>query len=77
MTEQDRACRANENSIAGRLYPRLHRLMKLRKEIPAFAGNTTDIIDSGNEHVLAYARRYNGRRVLVLANFAFEPEHRG
>jgi amylosucrase len=69
MTEQDRACRADESSIAGRLYPRLHRLMKLRKEISAFAGNATDIIDSDNTHVLAYARHYNGRRVLILANF--------
>ncbi|MCG8349200.1 MAG: alpha-amylase family glycosyl hydrolase, partial [Chloroflexales bacterium] len=69
VTEQDRASRVDESSIAGCLYPRLHRLMKLRKEISAFAGNATEIIDSGNEHVLAYTRCYDGRRVLVLANF--------
>jgi len=63
------ARRADEDSIQGQVYTRLCRLIKLRKENPAFGGGETEIIDPGTPHVFGYARQFKGERVLVLASF--------
>ncbi len=64
------ARRTDVNSIEGRIYTRLRRLIVLRKESPAFGGGETEIIDTGNPHVLGYVRRYEGERILILASFS-------
>lgn len=62
--------RNNEETVEGRLYGRLKRLVELRKGNPAFAGEELDVMLTGNEHVLGYVRQAGGQRVLVLANFS-------
>jgi amylosucrase len=69
------ARRTDRNSIEGRIYTRLRRLIELRKENPAFANGETEIIGTGNPHVFGYVRRGEGQRVLVLACFT-EQEQR-
>ena len=64
------ARRADPESVAGRVYDGLARLIGLRKGRQAFAGGATDIIDTGNGHVFGYVRRHDDDRVLVLANFS-------
>jgi glycosidase len=69
------ARRSDEDSVQGRVYARLRRLIDLRKENPAFAGGETDFIDTGNPQVFGYVRQHEGQRVLVLASF-IETEQR-
>jgi amylosucrase len=62
--------RHNRDTIPGRIYSQLHTLIALRKAHPAFAGVTSDIIETRNGHVFGYVRQHAGERVLCLANFS-------
>jgi amylosucrase len=42
----------------------------MRKAHPVFAGHETEIIDTGNPHVLGFLKVQAGDRVLALANFS-------
>ena len=75
-TDWDRvAQRSAEHTIEGRLFARMQHLIGLRKENPACGGGETEIIDTGNPHVLSYVRQHQGQRMVVLANFS-EQEQR-
>jgi len=63
------ARRRDPDSVEGRIYGGLARLIRLRKESPALAAGETDVLDTGNGHVFGYARHHEGQRVLALANF--------
>ncbi len=69
------ALRADEDTVEGRLFGRLRRLIELRKENPACGGGETEIIDTGNPHVFGYVRQHGGQRMMVFANFS-EQEQR-
>ena len=69
------ARRADESTLEGQIYGRLRRLIERRKESPAFCGGETEIVDTGNPHVLGYVRQSQGQRILVLASFS-EQEQR-
>lgn len=60
------AQRDDPDTVAGRLYGRMQRLIRLRKAMPELAGNALSIFHTHNPHVLGYARG----PVLVLANFS-------
>ncbi len=62
--------RHDPQSLEGRIYLPLHRLIQLRKEHPAFGGNQMDVVNTGNGHVFGYSRINDGERVLVLASFS-------
>jgi len=62
--------RSDPNTVEGQIHSRLRRLIQLRKENPAICGAETEMIDTGNAHVLGYVRQFQGRRVLVLASFS-------
>lgn len=64
------ARRHDENTVEGRIYPRLRRLIDLRQANPALGGGETQIVDTGNPHVFGYVRRHEGQRVLALASFS-------
>ncbi len=53
-----------------RLFSELVHLIRVRKQLPALAGAATEIVPSGNPHVLAFVRHAGGQRVVVLANFS-------
>ena len=65
--------RKDESTHEGRLYPRLKRLLVIRKETTAFLGSDTEIIRSGSKQVFGYIRQAGGERVLVLANCSEQP----
>jgi amylosucrase len=69
------ARRGDENSVEGQVFARLRWLIELRKQHPVFGKGETEIIDAGNPRVFGYVRRFEGERVLVLANFT-EAEQR-
>ncbi|MDJ0621067.1 MAG: amylosucrase [Calothrix sp. MO_192.B10] len=62
--------RRDGESISGRIYLGLLRLIQIRQQNPAFTRARTDIVDSGNEHVFSYFRHHGEQNVLVLANFS-------
>jgi amylosucrase len=71
VRDWDRALRrVDPESIEGRIYGELLHLVGIRRQTVAFALNDTEIIDTGNGHVLGYLRRYQGEQVLVLATFS-------
>jgi glycosidase len=66
--------RSDPGTLEGNIYRRLGRLIAMRKEHGAFAGNEMQVVDTGSDHVLGYVRTYGAKRVLVLANFTEQPQ---
>jgi glycosidase len=64
------ANRNDVNSIEGRVFQGLHKLIAVRKAHEAFSGGELEIIPVENDHVLGFVRRYQGRHAVVLANFS-------
>jgi hypothetical protein len=64
------ALRLDEATPEGRLYLGLRRLIELRQSHAVFGAGATEVIETGNDHLLAYARSGNGQRALVFANFS-------
>jgi len=64
------AKRDDPNSIEGRVYQGLQRLITLRKENDAFSGGELEIIPTGNEHVLGFMRTHAGKGAVIFANFS-------
>lgn len=53
----------------GRLFAGLLKLIRVRQNNAAFTRSETEVIDTGNPHVLGYFRQHFEQSVLVLANF--------
>ena len=66
--------RNEPNSIEGRLYQGLQRLITLRTENEAFSGSELEILPTENEHVIAFIRTYDGQRAVIFANFSENPQ---
>ena len=66
--------RSNPQSIEGRIYQGLCRLIALRKQNSIFSVGELEVIDTGNDHVLGFARLQGSRRALVFANFSEEEQ---
>jgi amylosucrase len=62
--------RKNTQSVEGRIFNGLKRLIGMRKEHPVFSGNQMAVIPTGNDHVLGYMRVFGSQRALVFANFS-------
>jgi len=57
-------------TVAGRVFQGLQRLVELRKRREVFAGGELSIIETENPHLLAFERTHQGQRALVFANFS-------
>jgi amylosucrase len=68
------AGRHSANTIAGRVYMGLQELIQVRKANLAFAGGDLQLISTGNEHVLGFARHFGNDQVLAFANFSELPQ---
>lgn len=64
------AKRDDSNTVEGRVYQGLKKLIELRKRLEAFAGGDLEIIQTENEHVLGFMRSHAGKRVVIFANFS-------
>lgn len=67
--------RNDPNTVAGRVYQQLLRLVRLRQQHIAFTRAETEIADTGNKHVFAYFRHHNEFSVFALANFSEQPQY--
>jgi amylosucrase/maltose alpha-D-glucosyltransferase/alpha-amylase len=57
-------------TIVGRVHAGILRLIRLREQTRAFDRAKTELVDTGNDHVLGYFRSSADSSVLVLANFS-------
>lgn len=64
------ARRADPQTVEGRIYWGLRRLIELRQKHAALAGGAMSVLDTGNERVFGYARSAHGQRLIILANFS-------
>jgi amylosucrase len=67
--------RRDPETVPGRIYLGLLRLIQLRTQNLALTRAQTEILDTGNKHVFGYFRHHDQSMVLVLANFS-EQEQR-
>ena len=67
--EELQASNGNGGSVHTRLFESIKRLIALRKQTPAFAGQKMELIASGNDHVLAFVRADQSERIIVFGNF--------
>jgi amylosucrase len=67
------ARRHDPESIEGRIFARLQRLIALRKGTPGFAGTAMQVLTLSTDHVFGFVRTHGdahaNERVVVLANF--------
>ncbi|MEX0793522.1 MAG: alpha-amylase family glycosyl hydrolase [Pirellulaceae bacterium] len=57
-------------SIRKRIFQAIRKMIRLRKDFPAFAGQEMDLVPVKNDHVLGFLRHSGGSRVIVVANFS-------
>jgi amylosucrase len=70
-TDWNRCDKRNDpDSIEGRVYLGLKKLIMLRNENESFSGSETELIPMENEHILAFIRTCAGRHTIVFANFS-------
>jgi amylosucrase len=70
MDWEQNALRHDPQTIEGRIFQGMRRLVEMRISESAFGGNQLQVIDTQNEHVLGYVRTCANQRVLVYANFS-------
>lgn len=66
--------RYDKTTPEGRVFLGILHLIQLRQQNLAFSRSGTEIIDTGNEHILGYFRNHDEHSVLVLANFSEHPQ---
>jgi amylosucrase/maltose alpha-D-glucosyltransferase/alpha-amylase len=68
--EQKAELRNRKDTIEGRIFSGLVRLIKLRKSHPVFENLNTEVIDTFNPHVLGFSKKINNDYFIVMANFS-------
>jgi amylosucrase/maltose alpha-D-glucosyltransferase/alpha-amylase len=66
--------RDDPETVPGRIFHGILRLIRLRTQAPAFQRSGTEIADTGNDHVFGFLRTAGGHTAFVLANFSEEPQ---
>ncbi|MFO7905968.1 MAG: amylosucrase [Pirellulaceae bacterium] len=74
LEELDDHLESGNGSIRKRIFRSVQKLIALRKQLPALAGQEMELIDTANEHILGYLRIREGHRLIVLANFSETPQ---
>jgi amylosucrase len=74
LTELDDKIESEGGSIRKRIFRSLQRMIAVRKSLPALAGQTMELISTGNHHVLSFVRINGGNRLIVVANFSEQPQ---
>ena len=66
--------RRDSDTVPGRVFQGLLRLIQIRQQNLAFDRAETEIVSTGNQHVFGYFRTNQDHSVLVLANFSERPQ---
>jgi hypothetical protein len=68
------AKRNNTDTIEGRVFQGLKKLIDLRKQHQVFTGGELEVIPTENEHILGFMRTHAGARAVIFANFSEESQ---
>jgi amylosucrase/maltose alpha-D-glucosyltransferase/alpha-amylase len=66
--------RRDMETVPGRVYQGLLRLLQVRSHNHAFARGDTELLDTGNRHVFGFLRSSEQSTVFVLGNFSEHPQ---
>jgi amylosucrase/maltose alpha-D-glucosyltransferase/alpha-amylase len=61
--------RRDLETVPGRVYQQIQRLVQLRTQNPAFSHAETEFVETGSRHIFAFLRSNEQGEVFVLANF--------
>ena len=61
--------RRDADTVVGRIFQQIQRLIQLRQQNLAFNRSETEIIDTGNPHIFSFFRNHENHSVLILGNF--------
>jgi amylosucrase len=71
VTDWDKLSRRTDpNTVEGRIFQGLRRLIEVRKEWDVLGKASTEVIDTDNDSILAFTRVADQERLLVFANFS-------
>lgn len=74
--EQTLAQRHNANSVPGRIFHNLQRMISIRKSHPIFAAyNPTNWLNGNNTHTVLFARQQGQLAVYVVVNFSADTQY--
>jgi amylosucrase len=62
--------RLDMNTIEGRVFNGMRKLIELRKGHNAFSGGNLQSIQTGNQHVLSFIKKMDDQYVIIFANFS-------
>jgi amylosucrase len=68
------ARRDDSQTVEGRVFLGLKKLIELRKQCDAFSGGELEIVPTGSQHGLGYIRICGEERAVVFANFSELPQ---
>ncbi len=74
MKWEQAARRHDLDTVEGKIFQRLRRLITLRKNCAALANGDMEVIDTGSEHTFGFVRLHGGERAAVLSNFTERPQ---
>ena len=66
--------RKQEDTIPGRIYHGIKKLVQLRKTNPILSGDPPEFIYTGNPHVFGFLRKNGEKQVLFVNNFSDDPQ---
>jgi amylosucrase len=69
LTELDDSIETAEGSIRKHVFRSLQKMISARKFSPALAGQSMDLVNTKNPHLLGFVRYHDSHRLIVLANF--------
>ena len=64
------ARRTDKETIEGRVFQNMVKMIQIRKENPVFATGDTRVLDTNNPHVFGFTRWHEGENLLCLFNFS-------
>ncbi|MCG6974401.1 MAG: alpha-glucosidase C-terminal domain-containing protein [Desulfobacterales bacterium] len=64
----------DQDTLEWRFFHEMVKLFSLRKTLPALQNGGMEVIHTGNSHLFGYIRAFGGQKILVVNNFAEEPQ---
>ena len=64
----------DQDTLEWRFFHEMVKLFSLRKTLPALQNGGMEVIHTGNPHLFGYIRAFGGQKILVVNNFAEEPQ---
>ncbi|MGD2268762.1 MAG: alpha-amylase family glycosyl hydrolase [Desulfobacterales bacterium] len=64
----------DQDTLEWRFFHEMVKLFNLRKKLPAFQNGGMEIIHTGNPHLFGYIRAFDNQKILIVNNFADEPQ---